>query len=456
MMPDRFEDEYGTDEDARRRALAALAAGGQDMAGVLSKLRTRRQAMEAPAVDVSQVPVSEGLPLRTNEPLAAPKRAEEAPAAKRMPRDTALDEAFAAEREDALGAGLSRVGAMASAALTRRKFDPAAWNAMTGGVTSPVKELMAKRAAAGESAKAAAAAARSNPTSPENLRFQAIIGKMLPGAFPDDVRAQLTVEDASRIFPLAKMNAEGEARRLARQESGDRFAAEMDARRRDSERANQHFYAQMAESRAARGENQATQLMLAKMAADRSAAAKEEERTKGTVIPGLETAPGAQPTAEDAKKVKASIAARERVNASVDELMSLYNKHGTEMTGPVAVRMGQLITAIKLEGKNLAELGALSGPDVNLMESIVGVDPTSFASNVKDVFGMDTTRQAMEGVRQWAGTQAGANVKAYGYQPKGGAAKPDIDLTQPTGRRVTMPDGSVWEELPDGSARQVK
>lgn len=458
MTPDRFEDVYGTDEDARLRALEELS-GGQSMAGVLSKLRTRRQAMEAPTVDVSQVPVSEGLPLRTHEQLATPRRAEEAPAARRMPRDTALDEAFAADAERSQWRSIARAGSKIGAALAGVPFDAQAWEERDKSAPSQVKELLAKRAAAVEAAKTAQTSMLADPNSPASIRMRATIKAALPNV-PDAVLSGITAADAGSIFEKlkegAKLSSESEARRLARQESAQRFTAEMDARRMEREAAERHFAAQLAETRASRLASADLQRELAKMGAKERAALKEEERTKGTIIPGLEAVPGAQPTAEDAKKVKASIAARERVNANVDELMKLYNEHGTEMTGPVAVRMGQLITAIKLEGKNLAELGALSGPDVNLMESIVGVDPTSFMSNIKGMAGMDTTRQAMEGVRKWAGTQAGANVKAYGYQPKGGAPKPDIDLTQPTGRRVTMPDGSVWEELPDGSARQVK
>ena len=64
---------------------------------------------------------------------------------------------------------------------------------------------------------------------------------------------------------------------------------------------------------------------------------------------------------------------------------------GTELYGENATRMNQLLTAIKIEAKNIAELGALSGPDNELMEQLAGVDTTSFGANLKALFGSDNT-----------------------------------------------------------------
>jgi hypothetical protein len=150
----------------------------------------------------------------------------------------------------------------------------------------------------------------------------------------------------------------------------------------------------------------------------------------------LQLAPGAEPTADDAKKVKASMASAERLRGLVRELRDLHEKNGTELTGPVATRMGQLMTAIRLEGKNIAELGALSGPDMGLMESLSGSDPSSLSANLKATFGVDNTKSSLDGLEGWANSQLAANEKAYGYQPSPGAQRPDIDLTKPpTGER---------------------
>lgn len=157
-------------------------------------------------------------------------------------------------------------------------------------------------------------------------------------------------------------------------------------------------------------------------------ASREAEATRGTVVPGLEVVPGAAPTADDAKKVKASMASRERMQRQVQELRELYSGKdgtpgvGTEFVGPSATRMKQLMTGIKLEGKTLAELGALSGPDEALMDSVAGADPTSLVENLKAFipFRGDTIPTAMDGVEKWATSQTESNQKAYGYQPKGG------------------------------------
>lgn len=460
MTPDRFEDVYGTDEDARRRALAQLSTAPDVDPGLL-KLRAARSSLDA-ANAASPVPVSDGLPMPTFRPIsapagatAAPKSTADAPASKRLPRDTEFDAAMAAERENELGAGLARAGAMASAALTHRKFDASDWDALEKSGMSPVQQLMASRAASAEKAKAAHAASMADPNSPESIRMRATIKAALPNV-PDDVLAGISAADSGDIFTKlmggAKLAAESEAHRLSRQESAERFKNAQEEHKADNARQERQFLMQLAETRAGRADNHAVQIMLAQMAAKERAAKEAEDKAKGTVIPGLEVAPGAQPTQDDAKKVKESVAARSRMNSQVDELMNLYKQHGTEMVGPVAVRMKQLMTGIKLEGKNLAGLGALSGPDEALMDAISGADPTSLSSNVKDVFGLDTTKQALEGVKTWANSQAEGNMNAYGYRPKAGVQpKPDIDLSAPqtvvkNGKKYVYENGQWFAE----------
>jgi len=158
------------------------------------------------------------------------------------------------------------------------------------------------------------------------------------------------------------------------------------------------------------------QMARARVMSGIQAQQKAADAARGTVVPGMEVAPGAAPTADDAKKVKASLASRQRMDALVSELRALHGKHGTELTGPVATRMGQLVTGIKLEAKNLAELGALAGPDMAIVESLAGADPTSWGSNLKALFGVDHTATALEGIEQWSKSQADANANAYGYR----------------------------------------
>lgn len=182
------------------------------------------------------------------------------------------------------------------------------------------------------------------------------------------------------------------------------------------------------------------------------ASAAQQKQESVAVVPGLDVAPGARPTQDDAKKMKSSLASADRMRRYVTELRALHAKHGTELGGEVATRMGQLVKQIQLEGKNIAELGAISGPDLALMEGITGADPTSWGANAKAIVGIDNTQAALDGLDKWLGDQVGANKTAYGYQDKPGA-RPATG-PRPTGKTKTDRAGVVWEEMSDGTARR--
>lgn len=154
---------------------------------------------------------------------------------------------------------------------------------------------------------------------------------------------------------------------------------------------------------------------------------KTQPGEKGTNIAGLQKIPGADPTTEDAKKVKQSMAAANRMKNYVSELRDLHSKYGTEYGGQVGNRMEQLTKQIQIEGKNIAELGALSGPDMGLMTSLVQADPGSFGSNVKALFGSDNTQNALTGLEKWVDDTLAGNKSAYGYQD---ATQGGMDLTK--------------------------
>jgi hypothetical protein len=188
--------------------------------------------------------------------------------------------------------------------------------------------------------------------------------------------------------------------------------------------------------------------------------AKIEEERKKVSVPGYEIDPEAAPTADDAKKLKASVASAQKVRKLVQELRRLHTGTkekpgvGTELFGPDAERMGQLSTAIQLEAKNIAELGALSGPDMDLMKRLSGADPSSFGANLKGAFGSDNTATSLKGLEDWVDGTVTATAGAGGYRP---AARPkggDFSLDGPTvvEERET-PDGRTVQLLSDGTKR---
>lgn len=172
--------------------------------------------------------------------------------------------------------------------------------------------------------------------------------------------------------------------------------------------------------------------VLAGYQANAAEAAREAAANRGTNVPGLEKEPGAEPTPDDAKKVKASLESARKIQAMTAELKEL-GKNGPQMTGRPALRMGQLQTAIKLEAKNIAELGALSGPDIGLVNELTGVDLTSLGSKLKSLVGIDNHEEALSGLEKWTENALGSAKKTYGYRdapkaPAQAAVPPGMSL----------------------------
>jgi hypothetical protein len=402
-------------------------------------------------------PVGAGVAAPTYQPLQSPALRNESTATEGG--DEEYEAAMEADRNFRILRGLAMAGERIGAAFADRDVDFSSINAIAGE-TGGVRGLIAKRQAKREADDAARKARMADPNSPESQRFRQALGRALPSVFTTDALEGVTAADEERLMRLGSMRSDEMGREMARKESAERYAAGREERKLERDIEASRFYTQLGESRAARESQQSLQLVLAEMAQRERAARETEEQTRGTTIPGLTVAPGAKPTAKDAEKVKASIAARERMMGAVNELMALYEKHGSEMVGDVATRYDQLKTAIKLEGKSLAELGALSGPDEALMNAISGSDPTSLKENLKGFFSGGTwgsTPGALEGVKKWTESQTAANMRAYGYQPAPKPAaparvptppstpapgKPDVDLTSDT-VRVVSPDGKV-------------
>lgn len=167
---------------------------------------------------------------------------------------------------------------------------------------------------------------------------------------------------------------------------------------------------------------------------------------------------------EDPKKVAQAESALKRLRGLTSELRALHDKYGTEFGGAAGTQMRQLVTAIQIEGKTLAELGALSGPDLELMQSLAGYDPTSVGSNLKGLFGYDQTDPALDQLEKWAQNAADAAKSIYG--PKGtgpqttppGAARPVRET--PTSRasegtvRVRRKSDGVTKEMSPQQAQR--
>lgn len=193
--------------------------------------------------------------------------------------------------------------------------------------------------------------------------------------------------------------------------------------------------------------------------------ARRAEKKGESSVYGLEVAPGATPTADDAKMVKSIRAAANTMKSFTSDFYNLYRKDGGKLTGPNGTTMKQLLTSIQLEAKDVAGLGALSGPDQGLMEKLAGSNPTTIVGILRDEFGVDDVGAAVQQLERWVDTKVNGRVRAYGYQfPSAGPARspPDTDLTRPPGttpaggaqqtkpRFMRAKDGTLYELQPDG------
>lgn len=188
-----------------------------------------------------------------------------------------------------------------------------------------------------------------------------------------------------------------------------------------------------------------------------------DERRKASVQ-GFEILPDASPSIDDAKKMKVAINSASKIRKYTAELRQLHKEHGTEATGPVAARMRQIETAIKIEGKNIAELGALSGPDTELMNSLTGADTTSFQANLKSVLGVDNTNAALDGLEKWVNTAVDSSAETFGYRKAAAQSGPTrrtgvsgVNLeSPPSGVRMRSPSGETGTISPDEVADAEK
>jgi hypothetical protein len=387
-----------------------------------------------PQVAVSQVgpsgPVPQARPL--SAPRSAASVAEGTPAqlGRGSSPATAGDAEFAAAQDAAedrrRSVSVARAGAQINKALSGADYDAAAYNEMEQGADSPVRRLLEQR-------EADKRKALEDPTSDASRRVQAAVAKAMPGVYSPDELSRITAGDADMVTKYGAMRqrleertsdmAREDALRAAKEAREDTIRA--DERRFQAQQAGagRSFQAQQADKAFQRqkelaGLNNAADL---EQAAVRARLGPDGQPVgKGAAIPGLEVEPGAAPTQDDAKKVKASRVAAEKMRGYVAELRELHGKYGTEYGGAAGTRMEQLGKAIQLEAKTIAELGALSGSDLDLMQSISGADPASLGANVKALVGIDNTATALQGLEKWVGTQEGATQRVYGYRPAGG------------------------------------
>jgi hypothetical protein len=382
-----------------------------------------------------------------------------------------------AQSQDALTRGADRASDALHAAFTNQ---PVKFQDRNPGMADAIVQRRAgidrERAAGSQQEKARREAEARDPNSEMNRAAREMflaspVGKDFvadmggPKYFDRMTASQLPAgNDYMNAFEKRRASSEAERVRqeqLREQVKAKAEAEATEAQRRQRERDGEHGFTSARDD--AERKFRANESLKDRVSRERAAAlsagakaAKDAAPESGTTISGMDIIPGADPTKDDAKKVKASLAAASRMRKYVDELAALHKEHGTELYGDVATRMSQLNEAITLEAKNIGELGALSGPDEEIVKRLKGVDPTSIWSNTKALVGQDNTQTALEGLRKWTDDALEGNKETYGYKSKAGPPSrgpSTVPIKFPNGKVVQVPESDVEEALSHGGVR---
>lgn len=126
-------------------------------------------------------------------------------------------------------------------------------------------------------------------------------------------------------------------------------------------------------------------------------------------IPDLIGRPVSPQAVNDAAKIKAAM---DGMRSNLGQIKQLYAEHGSEWFGKNAERYDALLTDMRLQYKELQGLGAVSGPDAEMMESVIK-DPNTFFSG-KHEERVNTINDAIN-------NSGRARLKALGYMERGQA-----------------------------------
>ncbi len=173
------------------------------------------------------------------------------------------------------------------------------------------------------------------------------------------------------------------------------------------------------------------------------------EKARGTYVEGYETnEPGILIAPKEAGELKAMVAAGNAVRSGMNELGRL-EKQGLSNpnTNAQAAALAQSLALI-LKGPGFADLGALSGPDQQILTTIAK-NPADISNIIAKQFGWDRSKNAFKGLMTAMRARERATAQAMGLHP----AAPK-SLQAPTAAR-SAPPGMVNIQAPDGSVMPV-
>lgn len=159
------------------------------------------------------------------------------------------------------------------------------------------------------------------------------------------------------------------------------------------------------------------------------------EDEKGTIVPGLNIAPGAKPTKEDANTVKNVVQAKRQLDTLLGEYASMVDKFGYEPEGSNDAKdLGQKEAQIQLQMKTLEDLGALQAPDIEILARMMGspvmkregIDnfiplPLAAIHPYKAFTTRDRSKSRVSDFRNYLDGRIDSVLKTRGYTPSKGS-----------------------------------
>lgn len=144
--------------------------------------------------------------------------------------------------------------------------------------------------------------------------------------------------------------------------------------------------------------------------------AKEPKPLAG-IPPGYEIDPKQPPTDDQLKKFNDLLASREELRSYTSQMRELLKQAngGQYLPGQLRTAISQLATIIQLKGKDIAGLGALSGPDMGLMEKVAS-NPSEMGNVLRDMPTM------LNGLDAWADKPVQAREKVWGIRQRSSVA----------------------------------
>ena len=450
LMEQRFNDiaaQWGDDEEGMSNALdRAHESGGADNFGVLAALGGAPEAQETPMRLRKQEaePVSAPMP---KPPTSATVSAPALVAQARPMGGSSPDWAQIADQlkyaESARGQNRAYENLFANVAPGYKPNIHAGED--TVNIAKQPLELANARQAyeakdMGMQAQKSALGVKAADADPSSMQSQKaresiktfFSGMQLPAGFDNwsaaDISRWAKSGDLSRL-QLAKAASE---ERAAKSAASNERLSDLDARH-ERERAENNEWRKTqhadAQANAAAGRAIAARGLEAK--ASEAASKKSED-----VPPEYEIAPDGNPSADSRKKFTALVTSQRKLKNLTAQMRKEMEGVGTLdklAPGQKRDRLNQLATQIGIEGKNVAELGALSGPDMDLMNAMVK-NPTS-AINV-----FSNMASNMDGLDSWADESVKAGEAAYGIRKKAQQASPGAGPI-----KMKFPDGSVHD-----------